>query len=167
MPQAAATGAPTEGTGDVKEQAKDQARQAAGQARDKVRGQIDQRSTQAGEQVTRQAGDLRAVGEELRKQGKEGPAKAADRLAERSERLGAWLQESDADRILDDVEDFGRRNPWALVAGGVALGFAASRMLKASSSRRYEQRSTQASAATSEARFERPATPAVPPEVGP
>ena len=33
---------------------------------------------------------------------------------------------------------FGRRQPWAVIAGGLALGFAASRFLKASSSRRYE-----------------------------
>jgi hypothetical protein len=39
------------------------------------------------------------------------------------------------------VEDFGRRQPWAVIAGGLALGFAASRFLKASSSRRYESSS--------------------------
>jgi hypothetical protein len=52
------------------------------------------------------------------------------------------MKESDADRILGDVEDFARSNPWAVAAGGLALGFAASRVLKASSSRRYEERST-------------------------
>jgi hypothetical protein len=37
------------------------------------------------------------------------------------------------------VEDFARSKPWAVAAGGLALGFAASRFLKASSSRRYQQ----------------------------
>ena len=50
------------------------------------------------------------------------------------------MKESDADRILSDVEDFARSNPWAVAAGGLALGFVASRVLKASSSRRYEER---------------------------
>jgi hypothetical protein len=50
------------------------------------------------------------------------------------------MKDSDADRILGDVEDFARSNPWAVAAGGLALGFAASRLLKASSSRRYEER---------------------------
>ena len=55
----------------------------------------------------------------------------------RAERLGGYLQESDGDRILRDVEDFARRNPWAVAAGGLLVGFAASRMLKASSGDRY------------------------------
>jgi hypothetical protein len=82
--------------------------------------------------------DLRSVGDELRKQGKDTPAKLVDDAAERVERVGGYLKESDADRILRDVEDFGRRQPLALLAGGLVLGFAASRFLKASSSRRYD-----------------------------
>jgi hypothetical protein len=129
--------------GDQVDQAKEKAQEAAGQAKGRVREQVDQRSTEAGQQVTSTAGDLRSVGEELRKQGKDTPAKLADQAAERTERLGSYLSESDADRILADVEDFARKQPWAVVAGGLALGFAASRFLKASSSQRYQQRSTQ------------------------
>jgi hypothetical protein len=138
------TGAPS-GSGaadkasEVKDQAKEQAQQAAGQARDRVRDQLDQRSTQAGEQVRSQAEDVRTVGRQLREQGKDGPAKIADQVADRADRVGSWLHDSDADRILGDVEDFARRNPWAVMAGGVVLGLVASRALKASSSRRYEQ----------------------------
>jgi hypothetical protein len=122
------------------ERAKDQAQQAAGQAKSALRSQVDQRSTDAGRKVGGFASDVRSVGDQLREQGKEQPAKVADQAADRAERLGSYLTESDADRILGDIEDFGRRRPWAVIAGGVALGFAASRFLKASSSRRYEQR---------------------------
>jgi ElaB/YqjD/DUF883 family membrane-anchored ribosome-binding protein len=122
---------------EVAGQAQEKAQEAAGQARDRVREQIDQRSTQAGEQVSGHAGDLRSVGDSLREQGKDQPAKLADQAADRLERAGSWLSESDADRILGDVEDFARKNPWAVMAGGLALGFAASRMLKASSTERY------------------------------
>jgi hypothetical protein len=86
------------------------------------------------------ASDVRSVSEELRKQGKDQPAKLAEQAAQRAESLGDYLQRSDADRILQDVENFGRRQPMAVMFGGLALGFAASRFLKASSSRRYEQR---------------------------
>jgi gas vesicle protein len=138
------------GTGDqVKEkatevagQAQEKAQQAAGQAKDQVRGQIDQRSTDAGRKISEQGSDLRAVGDQLREQGKDGPAKLADHAAHHVERAGRWLTESDADGILHDVEDAARKNPWAVVAGGIALGFAASRFLKASSSDRYQTRST-------------------------
>jgi ElaB/YqjD/DUF883 family membrane-anchored ribosome-binding protein len=134
---------------EVTDQAKEKAQEAAGkaqeaadQAKGRVREQVDQRSTEAGEQVSSTAGDLRSVGEELRKQGKDTPAKLAEQAADRTEKLGSYLTESDADRILHDVEDFARRQPWAVVAGGLALGFAASRFLKASSSQRYQQRSS-------------------------
>jgi hypothetical protein len=122
---------------EVKEQAQERARGMAEQARGRAGEQLDQRSTQAGEQVSTVAGDVRSVGEELRKQGKDGPAKIADQAAERAEKVGSYLQESDAERILHDIEDFGRRQPWAVAAAGLALGFAASRFLKASSEQRY------------------------------
>jgi hypothetical protein len=135
-----AADAAREKASEVTGQAREKAGEAAGQARDRVRSQVDERSNALGEQVGTTAGDLRTVGEELRKQGKETPAKLADQAAERSERVGRYLSESDADKILSDVEDFARRQPWAVVAGGLALGFAASRVLKASSSDRYQAR---------------------------
>ena len=98
------------------------------------RDQVDQRSTQAGEQVSTTASDIRSVADQLREQGKDQPAKLAEQAAQRAETLGDYLQRSDGDTILGDLEDFGRRQPWAVIAGGVALGFAASRFLKASSS---------------------------------
>jgi hypothetical protein len=119
--------------------AKEQAQQAAGQAKNTLRSQLDQRSTDAGRKVGGFASDVRSVGDQLREQGKDQPAKLADQAADRAERLGSYLSESDADRILGDVEDFGRRQPWVVIAGGVALGLVASRFLKASSTRRYEQ----------------------------
>jgi hypothetical protein len=124
------------------QEATDQARQkveeAGAQAKSRAREQVDQRSTEAGKRVSGAAGDARSVAEELRKQGKERPADVADQLAERADRLGGYLQKADADRILNDVEDFGRRQPWAVAAGGLALGFLASRFLKASSRGRYQ-----------------------------
>ena len=121
----------------VKDQAQEKVQEASGQAKDRLREQVDQRSTQAGERVASAGRDARSVGEELRRQGKDQPARLANQAADRAERLGGYLQQSDADRILRDVEDFGRRQPFALVAGGLAVGFVASRFLKASSQRRY------------------------------
>jgi len=125
----------------AKEKAKEGAQQAAGQAKGAVKTQVDQRSTDAGAKVGGFASDVRSVGDGLREQGKDQPAKLAEQAADRAERLGDYLQSSDADRILGDIEDFGRRQPWAVIAGGMALGLVASRFLKASSSDRYEQRS--------------------------
>ncbi len=125
---------------DVAGQAQEKAQEAAGQAKSTLREQLDQRSTQTAHQINEQAADLRAVGQSLREQGKEGPAKAADGLARYAEKAGRYLQERDSDGLLSDAEDFARRQPWAVGAGALALGFAASRLLKASSSRRYTNR---------------------------
>src|SRR4051794_19537059 len=119
-------------------QAKEQAQQVAGQAKGAVRGQVDQRSTQAGQQVSSQASDIRSVAEQLRSQGKDAPAKLADQAAERAERVGSYLTNADADTLIDDVERFARSNPWAVIAGGVTVGFLAARALKASSVERYQ-----------------------------
>lgn len=124
----------------VANQAQEQAQQVASKATDQLRTQVDQRSTEAGEKVSSTASDIRSIGEELRTKGQDGPARLAEQAADRAERVGSWLKESDADRILSDVEDFGRRKPWALALGGLVLGAAASRFLKASSTQRYESR---------------------------
>ena len=135
---------PTESS--TTDQAKEKAQAAAGQAKEKagsqLRSQVDQRSTDAGHRVSGVASDVRSVSESLREQGKDQPAKLAEQAADRAEQLGSYLKESDADRILGDVEDFGRRQPWAVIAGGVALGLVASRFLKASSIDRYERRTS-------------------------
>lgn len=137
-------------TGATADRAKEQVQQQAQVAQEKVkettdtvrarmREQVGQRSTQAGGQVRSTAQALRSTSERLREEGQDGPARAAERAADQAEKLGGYLERSDADRILHDVEDFGRRQPLAVAAIGLALGFAASRFLKASSRTRYEQ----------------------------
>jgi hypothetical protein len=121
--------------------------------RARVREQVDQRSTQAGGQVSATAQALRSTSAKLREEGQSGPARAAERAADQAEKVGGWLEQSDADRILRDVEDFGRRQPMAVAAIGLAVGFAASRFLKASSRTRY----TQSSGARAGGSWERPA----------
>jgi hypothetical protein len=126
--------------------AREKAQEAAGQAKEKagsqLRAQVDRRSTDAGHRLGGYASDVRSVGEQLREQGKDQPAKLAEQAADRAERLGRYLTDSDPDRILGDVEDFGRRRPWAVIAGGLALGLVASRLLNASASDRYRQRTS-------------------------
>jgi hypothetical protein len=105
--------------------------------KERLKEQVDQRSTDAGQQVNTVADDVRTVAGELRNQGKDKPAQYAEQAAERVQSVGQWLERSDGDQILRDVEGFARRNPWAVAAGGVVLGLAASRFLKASSGERY------------------------------
>lgn len=114
-----------------------QAREAGSEivagARERARSEVGRRSTWAGERVTAMAGDTREVADMLREKGKDGPARFADDAAERIEAFGAYLRESDTDRIMADARGFARRQPAAVVAGAAVIGLVAGRLLKASS----------------------------------
>jgi hypothetical protein len=129
--------------------AQDKARGAMGQVRGRLSDQVDQRSTQAGDQVHSTARDVRDVAEQLRNQGKDTPARVAEQVADRVESFGTYLRDADGERLLRDVEGFARRQPWLIASGGLALGFAASRFLKASSRRRYQAGSDRSEAGPS------------------
>src|ERR1051325_1096647 len=65
---------------------------------------------EAKEKVQEASGQAKGrVREGLGRRGKDRPAQLAERVADRAERVGGYLERSDADRILGDVEDFGRR----------------------------------------------------------
>lgn len=121
--------------------AQEQVQEKATEVRGKVRDQVDARSTEIGQQVSGTSEAIREAASQLRQKGQDGPARATEQAAEKMEQAGRWLTESDADRILGDVEDFARRQPWAVLAGGLVVGFAASRFLKSSSQERYSTRS--------------------------
>jgi hypothetical protein len=129
-----------EGMQGAKERVQETAQQARGQMSQQLRSQVDQRSTQAGEQAYSWAQTMRSTAEQLRGQGQDAPARFADSTAQRVERVGTYLRDSNADRILDDVEDFARRQPWLIAIAGAVAGFMGSRLLKASSTTRYESR---------------------------
>src|SRR5215211_7054470 len=89
-----ATSTAQEKVQDAAGQAREKAQEGAQRAREGLRGQLDQRSTQAGQRVSSQSEDFRTVAQQLRQQGKEGPAKLAEQAADRSQRVGRWLEDS-------------------------------------------------------------------------
>ena len=137
-PSGSATDTAKEQVQEKAQEAQEKLKGGAQQAQVRMREQVDQRSTQAGEQVSATAQALRSTSRQLRDQGQDAQAQAAEKAAHHAERLGGYLTESNADRILSDLEDFGRRQPMAVIGLGVAAGFLASRFLKASSRERYQ-----------------------------
>jgi hypothetical protein len=123
----------------AQQQVQETTQQVKGQAGDRLREQVDQRSTQLGEQAQTLAGAVRGTVEQLRSQGSDGQARLAEQAADRVERFGSYFRDSDSDQILGDAEDLARRRPWVVGGAAALLGFVASRFLKASGSRRYEQ----------------------------
>jgi ElaB/YqjD/DUF883 family membrane-anchored ribosome-binding protein len=122
----------------VADQAQDKASKVADEAQVRLREQVDQRSTDLGQQMTVTAKALRSSGNQLSQEGNPAVARAATKAADQAEHFGQYLRTADSDRILADVEQFGRENPWAVIAGGIVAGIVAARFLKASSGRRYD-----------------------------
>ena len=127
-----------ERVGEGAQQMQQKASEAKVKTREQLRQQVDSRSTQAGEQMTKTGSALRRTAQQLRGDQQEQPARILEGAAERTDRLGRYLTETDGDRMLRDVERMARQRPWLVAGGGALLGFLAARFTKASSSRRYE-----------------------------
>jgi hypothetical protein len=163
----------TEGVKEKAQGVAEQVKEKAGDVKDRAGGRItqlvDRKSTESGQQVVQTAQALRRAGEGLREQGQDAQAKLAEQAAERTEMLGAYLCNSDGDRILRDVEDFARRQPVIVAAGAFVLGLAGARFLKASSSRRQDEHGTATAAQAPAPASEEPAVqlPTAPPTTDP
>jgi ElaB/YqjD/DUF883 family membrane-anchored ribosome-binding protein len=120
------------------QQIHDKASEAKLRTLERVREQVDNRSTMTGQQMTKTGSALRQTAQQLRGDQQEQQAKVLEAVAERTERLGRYLSETNGDQLLRDVERFARQRPWVVAGGGAILGFLAARFTKASSSRRYE-----------------------------
>jgi colicin import membrane protein len=120
--------------GQAKAQAQEQAQQAAAQAKDKASAQVDEKTTQAGQQIATQAQSLDGVAEELRRQGKEGPAKVAEQAGEKVKDVASYLEQADGEKLVQAATDVARENPAAAAAASAAAGFVAGRVIKASQS---------------------------------
>jgi hypothetical protein len=113
----------------------------AGKSRSFISAQLDQQSTRIGQTVSSTADDLRRIAAELRSsETVSGSADLAERGADFIARAGSYLQDSAGEQLITDLETLILERPW--VAGTLALtaGFAAARVLKVSSSRRYRER---------------------------
>jgi ElaB/YqjD/DUF883 family membrane-anchored ribosome-binding protein len=121
-------------TQDVREAAQS----AVDQSKSFLSKQVDERSTQLGQQIETVAQDLRRVGDHLQETGIGGAAAGyVNQGVDLIERLAHYLEDSDGERLIADAENYVRRQPWALAGAALVLGFAASRLLKVSSARRY------------------------------
>jgi hypothetical protein len=134
------------------DQAKQKAQEVKSEATDMFRSQGDRGSTQAGEKVLSTAHDLRGVSDSLRDQGRDNAAKLVEEGAFQAERIANYLRTSDTDTILNDVQDYARRQPWVVALGGVALGVVAARMIKAAGGSPATSRTSRMSAESAHSR---------------
>lgn len=121
------------------EQVKEKAQGLSSKISDRATTEVDQRTSDLGERVSSVASDLREVGGKLEGQENGQAARVANSAADQAERVAGYLGDADGQQLLRDIEDLGRRQPWLVLAGGVAAGIAAARLLKASSTDRYQR----------------------------
>jgi hypothetical protein len=112
--------------------------QAKSSAGSLIRSQVDERSTQVGEQLRGASHALRQAAQSMEDEGTPGK-QLVDRAATQLEKTARYFSQSNGTRILNDLEGFGRRRPWAMIGGGMFLGLVGARFLKASSTRRFEE----------------------------
>jgi hypothetical protein len=108
---------------------------------------VNQVQQQAGSQIERQkesaANDLSQVVNAVRRFGETlateegGPiaryaAEYGDKAAQKLEQLTNYIREQDPKRLLDDVQNFGRRRPALMIGGAFLLGLAGARLIKSS-----------------------------------
>lgn len=127
---------------DTTNAAKDKATEVGSQVSDKAKSQVDTRTTQAGDAIQDKAEGLHQMSDQLRDSGQDAFAQLADKVAGFTESAAQYLRSADADSLMGDVERIARRQPWAVAAGGMFLGFAASRIVKAGTDRRTGGQST-------------------------
>ena len=131
-----ATGNSDTGTG-TGTSVRDRAREAVNQAKDRAGEQLESRFTstksRAAETLSGVAQAFLSSSENLRQQNQEGASRAIERAAEGVERFANYLQHTDVDEVVDQVHEFARRQPAAFIGGAFALGFLASRFIKATS----------------------------------
>jgi hypothetical protein len=118
------------------------ATQVKDKGKETVTEQLDRRTTEAGTQARSLADALRRTGRQMETEGHDGSVgvtRMTSAVADRLERAGGYLERARGDQMLDDVERFARERPWVVAGAAAVAGFAASRLLKASSERRYER----------------------------
>lgn len=117
---------------ELKQTVRERSSELTTKARTWINDEADQRSTALGSQARTIADAMRDTSNRLRSEGQEQPARLTEITAERIEQVGSYLTDADGNRLMNDVTEMARRQPWLFAAGGALLGFAASRFMKAS-----------------------------------
>ena len=127
-----ATGTTDTGDGGIRERAREVVDQAKERAGEKIESRFDSTKTRAAETLSGVAAAFKSSSENLRGQN-DGASRAIERAAEGVERFASYLQEANVDDVVEQVHEFARRQPAAFIGGAFALGFLASRFIKATS----------------------------------
>lgn len=122
---------------DIGSSMRDDMANAGREAADEAKRQADSvyRDAQAGASAMAAdaSGAIDSAARALEDAGHETLSEAANALSERMRSFSGYLENRKLEDLLADARRLAQRNPGMFVAGGMAIGFALSRFLKASS----------------------------------
>jgi vacuolar-type H+-ATPase subunit H len=141
----ASTGETQHASGAPLDQAREKAQRLVSTAQERASEQVQARF---GEQKQRAADSLSSVAQSLRsttqnlQTDQDGIGRYINEAADRVDNLAHYLHDRELNEIVDQVEDFARRQPVAFLGGAFALGILGARFLKSSqgSMSRHEMR---------------------------
>ena len=129
-------GSQNTGGQDLLQQAKQTTNEVVNQVQQQANSQLNRQKETAASELSTVVNAVRRFGETLHNEG-EGPiarfaAQYGDKAADSLDRAARYLREQDPKRLLNDVQNFGRRQPALLIGGAFLLGFAGARIIKSS-----------------------------------
>ena len=121
---------------DLLQQAKQTTNEVVSQVQEQANSQINRQKETAASQLDTVVNAVRRFGETLNNEG-EGPiarfaAQYGDKAAEKLDGVARYLREQDPKQLLNDVQNFGRRQPALMIGGAFLLGLAGARIIKSS-----------------------------------
>ena len=121
---------------DLMQQAKQTTNEVVSQVQQQANTQINRQKESAASELTTVVNAVRRFGETLNNEG-QGPiarfaAQYGDKAADGIDRFARYLREQEPRRLLNDVQNFGRRQPALMIGGAFLLGFAGARIIKSS-----------------------------------
>jgi len=125
-------------------EAKGLAQDVAGRVGETAKGRIASGKDRAARSVGSVADALRQTGQQLRRQDEENLPGYIDTAADKLESVSGYLRDKELSEVVEDIEDFARREPALFIGGAFAIGLLGGRFLKSSaaSSRARTQSST-------------------------
>lgn len=122
------------GEQDLLQHAKDATGEIMNKVQEQAGSQVNRQKETAASQLSQVADAVRRIKENIPEEA--GLARFVGQYGERAansiERLSNYIREQDAKRLLNDVQNFGRRQPALMLGGAFLLGFAGARLIRSS-----------------------------------
>lgn len=126
----------TAGSAGVVGQAKEKTQQLVGQAKEQAGQRLGSGAAQLKGQASGALGHfaeaMRQVGQQYRQQNRGLVGTVAERAASEAQRLAHYLDHTEVDELVQQLERIARRQPAAFHAGAFAVGLAGARFLRSS-----------------------------------